>query len=426
MLYYIIFGLLLGSTFNFWPNIEASYINHLIAFSGLVGLSFLPRSYLGFYLFGLSYHIVSLYWLGHALFFAKYTMGVNLDLVAPLTSFFMGSILALQYPLALRLGGVYWVIPFFLIEWIRSQHGILFPCNLIGYAATTWLSSFRFLGIAGMTGFFVAFTQMRHFPCLAQIGLISTAIFMTVDHYFYQRKPVEYTDYTVKIVQSNVSQKKKLSCTQVKRLIELSALGAKTSFIVWPEAVSVKCLYSHDDLRKDMAKIVPQGSYLILGHMRQCGYKSYGCLSALNSEGKLVATYDKQILMPFGEYMPFGLAKLSHGKDSDCVGELKKILNLTPKAAPMICYELVFGQMLKNYPDAEWIVGVANDSWFCDSCQPFIHLQAAKCRAIESGKPFVLSTNSGISALVGPQGQVLAHIPLKKEGCIDVRLPKPA
>ncbi len=77
-----------------------------------------------------------------------------------------------------------------------------------------------------------------------------------------------------------------------------------------------------------------------------------------------------------------------------------------------ICYEDGFGEeVIEALPDATVLVNVSNDAWFGDSIAPAQHLQMARMRAIETGRYLLRATNTGISAIIGPGGEVLAQSP---------------
>jgi apolipoprotein N-acyltransferase len=81
-------------------------------------------------------------------------------------------------------------------------------------------------------------------------------------------------------------------------------------------------------------------------------------------------------------------------------------------AAPTICYEDAFGaEQLDFLPEAGLLLNVSNDAWFGNSLAPHQHLQIARMRALESGRFLLRATNTGISAVIGPQGTVLARSP---------------
>ena len=78
-----------------------------------------------------------------------------------------------------------------------------------------------------------------------------------------------------------------------------------------------------------------------------------------------------------------------------------------------ICYEDAFGaEIIQALPDAAYLINASNDAWFGDSLAPYQHLQIARMRALETGRYLLRSTNTGISAIVGPKGELQARSPL--------------
>jgi apolipoprotein N-acyltransferase len=142
--------------------------------------------------------------------------------------------------------------------------------------------------------------------------------------------------------------------------------------------------------------------------------------SALLSDasGTVVGRYDKQYLLAFGEYLPFGdtfpvLYELSPHSGKFTPGKTLKPLPLGEhEIATFICYEDILPSFVNSIvrsgkPDL--LVNITNDAWFGDSTEPWIHLALAKFRAIEHRRFFVRSTNSGVSAFVDPAGRVVSH-----------------
>jgi apolipoprotein N-acyltransferase len=62
-------------------------------------------------------------------------------------------------------------------------------------------------------------------------------------------------------------------------------------------------------------------------------------------------------------------------------------------------------------PRADALVNVTNDAWFGHSSARHQHLQIARMRALEEGRYLVRAANDGISAIIGPHGEVLARAP---------------
>ena len=75
-----------------------------------------------------------------------------------------------------------------------------------------------------------------------------------------------------------------------------------------------------------------------------------------------------------------------------------------------ICYEAAFGEeILRALPQAQILANVSNDAWFGDSLAPHQHLQIARSRALETGRYLLRATNTGISAIIDPQGRLSAQ-----------------
>jgi apolipoprotein N-acyltransferase len=137
-----------------------------------------------------------------------------------------------------------------------------------------------------------------------------------------------------------------------------------------------------------------------------------------DKKGNVVGRFDKQYLLAFGEYLPFGetfpkLYEWSPHTGHFQAGTSFKPLSLGERQiAVVVCYEdvlpaFVNREMREGEP--ELIANLTNDAWFGDSTEPWIHLALAKFRAVEQRKFFVRSTNSGVSAFIDPVGRVISH-----------------
>jgi apolipoprotein N-acyltransferase len=141
-------------------------------------------------------------------------------------------------------------------------------------------------------------------------------------------------------------------------------------------------------------------------------------------EGK----YFKRHLVAFGEYFPL----------PDFAKKIMRIMNLPSESimpgadnqplllvkgvpvAATICYEIAFAaEQLQFFPKAQLMVNVSNDAWFGDSIAPHQHLQIGQMRALETGRYLLRATNTGITAIVDPQGRVTERIPQFEPGVID-------
>ena len=72
----------------------------------------------------------------------------------------------------------------------------------------------------------------------------------------------------------------------------------------------------------------------------------------------------------------------------------------------------MFGnEIIRQLPQATLLVNVSNVAWFGRSIAPQQHLQIAQMRALETGRYMLRATNTGMTAVVSPQGVVEAVAP---------------
>jgi len=151
----------------------------------------------------------------------------------------------------------------------------------------------------------------------------------------------------------------------------------------------------------------------------QGGEAIYNSVVKLDAAGRQV--YRKRHLVPFGEFFPvpdfvrewMRMLSLPHSDLS--AGESVQPLITTAggeRIAVAICYEDAYGnEQLYAFPEASLIVNVSNDAWFGDSIAPHQHLEIARARAREVGRYAIRATNNGISAYIGPGGEILGGAP---------------
>ena len=227
----------------------------------------------------------------------------------------------------------------------------------------------------------------------------------------------------VAIVQGNVEQSRKFdpqvfqATLNLYRRLSESVPDAK--LIIWPETAVPDTVSAASSFLIEMQDLMrDRGQELVLGIFdqdRQGNY--YNALLALPVEG---GYYHKRHLVPFGEYLPLRfliepfknliqvpMSDLTSGKNQ------QPLLRLAGHpAGASICYEATLARKINTaLPEAAFLINASNDAWFGDSLAPHQHLQIAAMRSLESGRWMVRATNTGISALINPHGEVVARTP---------------
>ncbi len=189
--------------------------------------------------------------------------------------------------------------------------------------------------------------------------------------------------------------------------------------IVWPETaypedLNVPYRPLNDkffDLLERWDTPIVTGAYLRLGSPA----KTFNSMALVKPPDRTITSYyNKTHLLAFGEYLPFGemipQAKtwLSFIADFGR-GEGPQTLDLEGlQLGPQICYEGLFpafsaSQALQG---AQVLVNATNDSWFGHPFEPYQHLYMTAARAVETRRPLIRSTNTGLSTVVHASGQI--------------------
>src|SRR5690606_38251923 len=133
------------------------------------------------------------------------------------------------------------------------------------------------------------------------------------------------------------------------------------------------------------------------------------------TQGQPPNRYDKHHLVPFGEFIPPGfrwfvdamsipLGDFDRGDPRQALFEFRG-----QRIAPDICYEDVFGEEIirsvqddpEHGPGASILINLSNLAWFGDSWALRQHLQISRMRALETGRPMIRATNTGMTAAIG-------------------------
>lgn len=143
--------------------------------------------------------------------------------------------------------------------------------------------------------------------------------------------------------------------------------------------------------------------------------ESYSAAFHFTPDSKhLPGRYEKQILAPMGEYIPFSWAKALAARygisGSFTCGTCARVFEGPVPFGASICYEELYGNLMREnrLKGAELLVNLTNDGWYPASRLPKQHFDHARLRTVENGIPLVRSCNTGVTGAIDSLGRVIA------------------
>ncbi|MBZ0106248.1 MAG: apolipoprotein N-acyltransferase [Sulfuricella denitrificans] len=228
----------------------------------------------------------------------------------------------------------------------------------------------------------------------------------------------------ISLLQGNIEQDIKWRPEQARATLATYAeLAARSrgQLIIMPETAIP--MFGEDlppfYLDRLQAQVQKRGGDLVFGMPEEDAPGEY-FNSAFTLGSSAQQNYRKSHLVPFGEFLPLRplldwVLKILHIPLSDFSrgAKVQQPLSVAGiKLAVDICYEDVFGEeIIRQLPQATMLANLTNDAWFGHSIGPWQHLQIAQMRAMESGRTMVRATNTGVTAIINPQGEVEKQAP---------------
>ena len=317
-----------------------------------------------------------------------------------------------------------------MTEWLRAVLFTGFPWLALGYSQTppSPLSGFAsVLGLYGVTFATVLvgalLAQMRRsrraFACLVAVLCVGAALrWVTWTH-----PAGEPT--TVSLIQGNIPQSIKwdpdrlpLSVDTYTRL----ATSHPAHLTILPETALP--LY-YDQIPEPWLRKLAGNGQLILGvAVRDSAGLSFNAAVAWRGD-RQPQFYAKRHLVPFGEFIPpgfgwfFDLVRIPMSNFTPGHGRQVLLDVAGQKVAVNICYEDLFGNAIaESLPQAGLLVNISNTAWFGHSLAQPQHLQIARMRAIETGRPMLRATNTGMTAVIDADGTVVDQLEPFTRGAI--------
>jgi len=227
----------------------------------------------------------------------------------------------------------------------------------------------------------------------------------------------------VRLVQPNAAQHLKWDPDMVGVFYnrQIGYTKAKTivrpDIVIWPETAIPYVLKDSLPVLQAIANASGPTTSVIAGIVRREGGAPRNSMIYLDPVGGLNAVFDKQHLVPFGEYFPFASVANSMG--------LSSLTGLAGRFKSGDGPRVISGRNVPDFASPEWIVHITNDAWFGQFSGPYQHLAQARMRAIETGLPVARSANTGVSAMIDPYGRIMERLELGTAGYLDQKLPAP-
>jgi apolipoprotein N-acyltransferase len=327
-----------------------------------------------------------------------------------------------------------WVV----FEWVRSWFLTGFPWLILGDSQIDsplrgYAPLIGSLGISFLTAFTAAaivalFVTKNN---LKRIIIALLAIAIWVGGFFLAQidwvKPIG-KPFKVSLIQGNIAIERKWDSSQLLPILKVYTDRTKNNWdskiIVWPETAiptypdSVAIYLSQLSFEAKLHNATVVTGAPIYNALTDRYYN--GILAFGHNHGR----YLKRRLVPFGEYLPLKslLGWLHNYLTIPMSGFSRGPRHQPPLmanglfVAPFICYEIIYSSLVLSYlPHAKLLITICDDSWFGRSIAADQHLEIARMRSLEVGRYQLLSTNTGISAIIDQYGKVIADGPQFKE-----------
>ena len=342
--------------------------------------------------------------------------------------------------------GPAWVL---LYEYAKGMPLFEFPWLLLPAAFSPWplfLQAASLVGVYGVSALlamagcwlgaaWVRYLEKRRLAALPLVPALAIVAALLAFGAVRFHDPIT-VDATAKmgIVQGNIDQSQKWNKeyqmgTVRRYMLHTGKLAKQAAFdvVIWPETSMPFYFQEKNDMSAALKRFAKDTATPLLfgapgyGQNQEKGSEDlYNRAYLVDNQGMIDSWYDKEHLVPFGEYVPYQdflpfIRHLTASIGDFSPGERTAPLRSGDLAMGMlICYESIFPRIAQKRvaAGANVLVNISNDAWFGRTSAPRQHLELTVLRAIELNRYIVRSTNTGISAFVDPKGRILEQSPL--------------
>ena len=410
------------------------------------------------WMFGFGYFISNLYWITNSLTFEE-----NFKTLIPIALILIPLFLGVFYGATTYVCSYFYLnkkfssilifsIFFSLFEFVRSFILGGFPWNLIVFTWTDYLPFLQVLSLIGtyslnllsVTIFLIPTVILFNYKKITKLIFLIFAIVILMINFFYGSLILKnnnkinetYLNFVIKIVSPKIDINRFFQDESPEKIIlELVKLSNPNSLekaiFIFPEGVFSN-IYLED--LKNYSYIFSENysdqHKIIMGIKSIEEEKVFNSMVVLDKDTNILEKYNKNKLVPFGEFLPFenffskfGLKKITQGYKSFSSDNERNVISINAlNFVPLICYEIIYsGKINKTNDDFDLILNISEDGWFGNSVGPYQHFSHSIFRSIEEGKNLIRSANNGISAFINSKGQIVDQIKSTESGVIEVK-----
>lgn len=337
------------------------------------------------------------------------------------------------------------------LEWVRGTFATGFPWNPLGVSlyrnpallqAAAWGGAYAVSALVVWVNAGIAFTAARyierggHWGRRPHVELMLAFLVLALAFWGGVRRVRAMepgpSELRVGLVQTAIPQDDKWDSNTVdliyRRLDELTTGVKRTGplhLIIWPETALP------DDVRYSQAsydlvyKLCELGTPILVGSMdsewpEKEPPRYFNSSFLFDIDGKVIGSYEKQHLVPFGEYIPLQkilpfIKAMTPIQESFTAGTNAAIFSLDEPAVDfsvLICFEDTIPRLARNAvrAGARLLVNQTNDAWFDPSSASRQHRAHCVLRVVETGVPAVRAANTGVSCYINRRGVIAAEL----------------
>ncbi len=413
-------------------------------------------SFLYGWIFGFAYFFSNIYWIANSLTIEEIFKPL-IPFAITVIPLFLGAFYGITFLIFFyfkprkKIESIFlFALIFSLIEYLRGHILGGFPWNLISFSLVEISQFLQILSYVGtyslnllvITIFLVPVVILFEESSRTKLLMVLLTVTLIISNLIFgnfvlnkhNSVPNMPMNSIVKIISPKIDLKRFFDGTDpslvIKDLAEVGNIDNRDAVYIYPEGILPSInLNMIQDYSPVFKSYFQKNHKIIVGITRYKESEIFNSLALLDNDLKLLSVYDKNKLVPFGEYLPFenflknyGFKKITQGYQSFSSASERGLINVNDiRFLPLICYEIIYsGSLFKDSENYDFIINISEDGWFGKSIGIDQHFFHSVFRSIEEGKNIIRSANNGISAYIDSKGQIIKRIESTQKGVIEI------